>query len=288
MHAAGHPDRHADAACGRPRLGGEVPQGEDRIACTFFGDGAIERRRLPRGGQLRREPRSAGDLLLPEQRLGDLGAHEDPVLGPDDRTARPRLRHGLRAVRRQRHLRRRQRACKQAAERARKRQAADVHRRRHLPARRSHDRGRRAALPRHRGGRRLVDRSAIRSSDCAATSTERKLWDEQTTAGCRGEGAKKKIAAVVKRAEEIAPPDTADFFDAMYAEPLRRAAAAARHDAHEQPRSGPSAARRCRHRSRGRPRARLSPYLLGVPRRHFCERDRSWPISRSSKPSTSP
>src|SRR5690606_4610691 len=47
--------------------------------------------------------------------------------------------------------------------------------------------------------------------------TERKLWDssKQEKAESR---AKEEVAAAVKRAEEIAAPDKADFFNYMYAE----------------------------------------------------------------------
>ena len=46
---------------------------------------------------------------------------------------------------------------------------------------------------------------------------ERKLWDDskQQTAEDK---AQVEVAAAVKRAEEIAPPEKADFFNAMYAD----------------------------------------------------------------------
>ncbi|MCA9284562.1 MAG: pyruvate dehydrogenase (acetyl-transferring) E1 component subunit alpha, partial [Phycisphaerales bacterium] len=46
---------------------------------------------------------------------------------------------------------------------------------------------------------------------------ERKLWNDSKQAAAT-ERAQKEVAAAVKRAEEIAAPDKADFFNAMYAE----------------------------------------------------------------------
>lgn len=48
---------------------------------------------------------------------------------------------------------------------------------------------------------------------------DRKLWDDKKQAAL-DERAKAEVEAVVKRAEGIEPPSPSDFFDAMYAEPV--------------------------------------------------------------------
>src|SRR3989442_6203342 len=64
-----------------------------------------ERRRLPRGDELRRRVQGADDLLLQEQPVGDLGPRRETDRVENPGREGPGVRHGRRAPRRQRSRR---------------------------------------------------------------------------------------------------------------------------------------------------------------------------------------
>ena len=80
-------------------------QKRDDVAMCFFGDGAIERRRLPRGAQHGVDLEAARGLRLREQQVWHVGL--DRALDGGGQCRRPRagLRHAGRDRRRQRHRR---------------------------------------------------------------------------------------------------------------------------------------------------------------------------------------
>ena len=129
--------------------------GTPACAIAYFGDGSASRGRLPRGGEHRRGVPCAGDPVLPEQRLGDLGAARRSR--PRRRSAKRAEGYGFPGVRVDGNDVLAVYRVTQGRGRARARgRRPDADRGADVPDRPAHDRRRREALPRRRRGRAVA------------------------------------------------------------------------------------------------------------------------------------